>query len=244
MTFSSYMKHVVVLLTAITAVVLLSAPWTMAAEKPASFPPLEHWRAAVERGDAAALLALYSTVPPAVSLGSGGNLLSADEDVKKLAAMRPSGVTSVSLEIIKAVALRADVREVFYQAELKAQSSSGPQSLYFSGQQVWLRGKGGWKIVSSTRTSVSKLRNPASLSRNLYPADANADAEIAHAVSAAAKNHKRVLLVFGGNWCYDCHVLDIAFRQSDLSPLLQANYEVVHVDIGEYNKNLDIAQRY
>ncbi|MGH2364277.1 MAG: thioredoxin family protein, partial [Chloroflexota bacterium] len=56
--------------------------------------------------------------------------------------------------------------------------------------------------------------------------------------------HKRVLLVFGGNWCYDCHVLDLAFRRSDLAPLLRANYEVVNVDVGEFNANLDIVKQY
>jgi thioredoxin 1 len=231
-------------LTTFAAVVLLCSGLAAAADKPAKFPPLEQWRVAVERGDAAGLLALFSRDTAAVSLGSGGNLLTAAEDVKKLTALRASGMTSMTLENIKLVPLRFEVREVFYQAELQAQSNSGPQILYFSGQQVWLRGKAGWKIVSSTRTALSKLRNPDSLSENLYPPDANAEAEIRRAMASAAKDHKRVLLVFGGNWCYDCHVLDLAFRQSDLALLLQANYEVVHVDIGEYNKNLNIAERY
>ena len=34
----------------------------------------------------------------------------------------------------------------------------------------------------------------------------------------AAKDHKRVILVFGANWCYDCHVLDMAFHRPDFAP--------------------------
>ena len=38
--------------------------------------------------------------------------------------------------------------------------------------------------------------------------------------SKAAKEHKRLLLVFGANWCFDCHVLDLAFQRPDLAPVI------------------------
>jgi protein disulfide-isomerase len=53
-----------------------------------------------------------------------------------------------------------------------------------------------------------------------------------------------VIVVFGANWCYDCHVLDTAFHRSDLAPILSANYEVVHVDIGKGEKNQDLMKKY
>lgn len=80
--------------------------------------------------------------------------------------------------------------------------------------------------------------------RNIYPENANAKAEIAEALANAKKTHRRVLLIFGGNWCYDCHVLDAAFRSKEIAPTLNRNYVVVHVNIGEYNKNLDLADKY
>jgi thiol:disulfide interchange protein len=46
-----------------------------------------------------------------------------------------------------------------------------------------------------------------------------------------------VILVFGGNWCYDCHVLDQAFHQADVAPLLEKNFQVVHVNIGDDGKS-------
>ena len=53
-----------------------------------------------------------------------------------------------------------------------------------------------------------------------------------------------MLLVFGANWCYDCHVLDLAFHRSDFASAM-AGFEVVHVDIGEEGKkNTDLAKQF
>jgi thiol:disulfide interchange protein len=61
---------------------------------------------------------------------------------------------------------------------------------------------------------------------------------------ATAKEHQRILLVFGANWCYDCHVLDLAFHRPDFVPVM-AGYEVVHVDIGpDGKKNADLAKEF
>ena len=53
-----------------------------------------------------------------------------------------------------------------------------------------------------------------------------------------------MLVVFGANWCYDCHVLDLAFHRPDVAGVLQQNFEVVHVDVGEGDKNQDLMQQY
>jgi thiol:disulfide interchange protein len=88
------------------------------------------------------------------------------------------------------------------------------------------------------------LQAPARPNPQLYPVNANAVQEISKATATARKESKRILLVFGGNWCLDCHVLDNAFHQSAIAPLLNNNFIVVHVDVGEYTKNLDLAKKY
>jgi thiol:disulfide interchange protein len=88
------------------------------------------------------------------------------------------------------------------------------------------------------------LQAPAQPNPRLYRADANAAQEIRQALAAAGKQHKNVLLDFGGNWCLDCHVLDNAFHQPRIAPLLNSNYVLVHVDVGKYEKNLDLAKKY
>ncbi len=88
------------------------------------------------------------------------------------------------------------------------------------------------------------LERPSNINPNLYRAGANATREIQEARVSAQKQNKRVLLVFGANWCIDCHILDRAFHQPRVAPLLEANFVVVHVDVGQYDKNLSLARQY
>jgi thioredoxin 1 len=88
------------------------------------------------------------------------------------------------------------------------------------------------------------LQAPAQPNPQLYKANANAAQDIRQALAAAGRQHKNVLLDFGGNWCLDCHVLDNAFHRPRIAPLLNSNYVLVHVDVGKYEKNLDLAKKY
>jgi len=78
----------------------------------------------------------------------------------------------------------------------------------------------------------------------IYPDGAQAEADIAAALAQAAREKKRVLLDFGGNWCGDCQVLEIYFHDAANRNLLGANYVLVPVNIGHYDENLAIAARY
>jgi thiol:disulfide interchange protein len=79
---------------------------------------------------------------------------------------------------------------------------------------------------------------------DIYPSSDQAKGDLAAALARAAAAHKRVLLDFGGNWCTDCHVLDVYFHDSANQPILDANYVLVHVNVGRMNANLDIAEQY
>ena len=83
-----------------------------------------------------------------------------------------------------------------------------------------------------------------SADRVIYPDPAQAQADLAAALKTAAATHKRVLLDFGGNWCGDCQVLDIYFHNQQNLPILDANFVLVHVNIGHMDANVDIAERY
>jgi thioredoxin 1 len=80
--------------------------------------------------------------------------------------------------------------------------------------------------------------------KDIYSASADARTEIKEALEKAAARHKRVIVVFGANWCFDCHALDKAFHRTEVAPILAANYEVVHVDIGKGEKNQDLMTKY
>jgi thioredoxin 1 len=83
-----------------------------------------------------------------------------------------------------------------------------------------------------------------SANRDIFPAPAQAKADLAAALKTAAATHKRILLFFGGNWCPDCQALDIYFHNASNRPILEANFVSLHVNIGMKDANLDIAQQY
>lgn len=78
-----------------------------------------------------------------------------------------------------------------------------------------------------------------------WPYDEHADAtqDIRQALKLAQADHKKVLLVFGANWCGDCRELDKAMHGSSQA-LIQGRFDVVKIDVGNFDKNLEIAQRY
>lgn len=80
--------------------------------------------------------------------------------------------------------------------------------------------------------------------RDIYPDPGQARADIAAALRTAAAQHKRVLLDFGGNWCGDCIVLDMYLHSTRNQSLLNANFVLVHINVGHLDENLDIAERY
>ena len=80
--------------------------------------------------------------------------------------------------------------------------------------------------------------------RHIYPEISEAQADVDAALHKAAREHKRVLLVFGGDWCGDCQVLDINLHDSANADLLASKFVVVHVNIGHMDQNVELAQRY
>jgi thiol:disulfide interchange protein len=98
--------------------------------------------------------------------------------------------------------------------------------------------------VPSVPAARQPVTPPPTVKKHLYSAEANPKAEIASALKQASLEHKRVILSFGGDWCGDCQVLDIYLHQSPNLELLDKNFLLVHVDIGNFDKNLDITKKY
>jgi thiol:disulfide interchange protein len=101
---------------------------------------------------------------------------------------------------------------------------------------------------SSKPATATTERQPVTpvpaVKKHLYSATADPKADIAAALQQASVEHKRVILDFGGDWCGDCQVLDIYFHQPPNLDLLDKNFLLVHVDIGRFDKNLDITEKY
>jgi thiol:disulfide interchange protein len=95
--------------------------------------------------------------------------------------------------------------------------------------------------------SLPAFAQPApvpAVKKHIYSETADPKADIAAALVQAKKEHKRVILDFGGDWCGDCQVLDIYFHQSPNAELLAKHYILVHVWVGHIDANLDIPEKY
>jgi hypothetical protein len=216
------------------------APQSQTKASQAAFPPVEQWKAAVLSGDAAKLRALYSTNPPARIVQASGEA-GADTEVVFWAGLKPR---RIKIDVVQSAAPEAGAQQVVFQAEILSGAQAKPQTVYLNDAQLWQNQGGTWRIAATQRTNPSKLQQPIDTSKNIYVPGINAQAEIAQALKLATQQHKRVLVVFGANWCYDCHVLDRAFQRPDVEAVLKPSYEVVHVDVGQGDKNQDIMQQY
>ena len=225
--------------TTIFALFLFSLP--LAAQ---DFAPLERWKSAVMSGDEAALRSLYSSDPPADLQTPKKQPIALADELKFWAGLKHDGLSRISFEIAKIEAGPvAGSQAVSFESELRFKTSFGPMTKYVVQTQVWRSGPTP-QIVAEIRGEPRRLKQPLKLNPNLYNPQADAKHEIKEALDHAGREHKNVILVFGGNWCYDCHVLDLAFHHPEIEPELKAHYIVVHVDIGEYDKNLDVAEQY
>lgn len=79
----------------------------------------------------------------------------------------------------------------------------------------------------------------------VYDESADAGKAIDAALAKAAKENQRVLIQWGGNWCPWCIKLHAAFKNDKaIARELMYEYVVVNVDIGRFNKNLELAEKY
>jgi len=90
-------------------------------------------------------------------------------------------------------------------------------------------------------SSFAQLQTPLP-----YPYDetANADAAVAAAKARARREHKLLLIDLGGNWCADCRILAGTMDLPEVKAFLARHYELVMVDAGHFDKNLQIPARY
>jgi thioredoxin 1 len=93
--------------------------------------------------------------------------------------------------------------------------------------------------------AIGATRPAPAVAPDIYPPPEQAPADLSAALKVAAAENRRVLLDFGGNWCTDCHVLDIYMHDAANRPILDSSFVVVHINIGEKeDRNLDLATRY
>jgi thiol:disulfide interchange protein len=93
-------------------------------------------------------------------------------------------------------------------------------------------------------TSISSLAELQTPLPTPYDESANADAAVNAALAQARREHKRAFIDLGGNWCGDCRVLAGLMELPEFKSYIAAHYVVVSVDVGRFNKNLQIPARW
>ncbi len=215
-----------------------------------TFEPLNRWKAAFAAGNETALAALYSSVPPAQVQTPEGNVQDAAAEPRFWSAVAAKGITNLNVKVLDVEHLQPGQVHAVLRVEMMLRTSSGEEPFVVAPvHQIWIQEGSDWRIALTRRGDLDpnpprRLPEPAKPKTDLYAPPEEARSEISAALAAAAQDHKRVILVFGANWCYDCHVLDTAFHSKDIAPLVIANYHVVHINVGDEDKNLDLAEKY
>ena len=233
----------------VLALLVLSQAPAFGQQSPSGFEPLDRWRAAVVQGNQAALAALYVTAP--VSQAQvGGKPQDPREEPQFWSALAAQGLSDFQAKVLTIERPQPGVVSLVLRFQFKLKTNSGEQPSLVEAAQVWVQQGNEWRIAQTRRSELAasphmRLPEPAKPNIALYPPPEDAEKEISTALASAAKDHKRVILVFGANWCYDCHVLDATFRSKAFAPEVAASYHVVHINVGDAgDQNLDLAEKY
>ncbi len=209
-------------------------PVQIPAQTAPDFLPLEQWKAAILARNVQALQALYG---PGIQVSTIAGKVGADSDIAFWTELKAK---SFQITITQQGAPQPGIWAIAFQAKIATLPAGHVIPMVV--EQYWQQQDGNWRLVALKR-DVTKLAQPLSLDTKIYPTG-DAHQQIADAQARAAKTRKHILLVFGADWCYDCHVLEKAFHRPDISAVLTPNYEVVDIDIGNGDKNQDLMVQY
>jgi len=92
-------------------------------------------------------------------------------------------------------------------------------------------------LLAATGTALAAATGP-------YDPAADARSQVTSALAAGKQAHKPTLLIFGANWCGDCRALDTSLHSEKNAALIAQHFEVVKVDVGNWDHNLEIAKAY
>lgn len=84
---------------------------------------------------------------------------------------------------------------------------------------------------------------PDEMDQTPYDSSVDAHGRWAGAFTRAESNAKPVLINFGANWCPDARAFCAMLTLPGLHDYLHANYEVLTLDVGRYDLNMDLVAR-
>jgi thiol-disulfide isomerase/thioredoxin len=93
-------------------------------------------------------------------------------------------------------------------------------------------------------TDYAQLKTPLPYPYDEAASAAATDAAVAKAKAKAKASGKLLLIDLGGNWCGDCRVLAGTLDLPEMKAFVDKHYVEVIVDVGRFNKNLQVPAHY
>jgi thioredoxin 1 len=207
------------------------------------FPALDDWKSALITGNVTDFRSMYSVNPPARFAEDNNQGQDISKEIDFWQQVKQSGIQNLQVKLTNNESQQG-LRIISFEASYRIKTLAGPRTRYVIEKQAWMQQGNNWRVIVATHSGILKMPQPTNLNPNLYRKGVDARAEIKEAIAHATRERKRILLIFGGNWCYDCHVLEFALHHSDAAPLAEKGFVIVHVDIGEGDLNPDLVAHY
>ena len=106
-----------------------------------------------------------------------------------------------------------------------------------------------WKHLASVKLGNDKLAHDLAgdsghPESKPFDKSRNASADVDFALEQAATSGNNLIIVMGANWCHDSRALSGWFASPRFARMLAKDYELVFVDVGYKDRNLDIAEGF
>ena len=73
-----------------------------------------------------------------------------------------------------------------------------------------------------------------------YNGEIYSESDIERFLDNSINKLKQPIIIFGGNWCPDCRILEGTLQLPTIKKYMIEHYEIMHVDVGRYDKNMNL----
>ena len=73
-----------------------------------------------------------------------------------------------------------------------------------------------------------------------YNGEIYSESDIERFLDSSINKSKQPIIIFGGNWCPDCRILEGILQLPTIKKYMIEHYEIMHVDVGRYDKNMNL----
>ena len=77
-----------------------------------------------------------------------------------------------------------------------------------------------------------------------YNGEIYSENDVEEFLNKTINQSKQPIIIFGGNWCPDCRILDGTLQLPTIKKYMDRYYRIMHVDVGRYDKNMNLITLY